>query len=63
MTDEDEEFNRIERESEIRLKAVAATIQKRVIVPDAIHHTDLSKHPEYISGWNDCRALMLGGQL
>ena len=27
-------------------------------VPDAI--TDRSEHPEYIQGWNDCRALMLG---
>jgi len=28
-------------------------------VPDAIHHTDLSEHPEYISGWNDYRQAML----
>jgi hypothetical protein len=28
-------------------------------VPDAIHHTDLSEHPQYIEGWNDCRAEML----
>jgi hypothetical protein len=26
-------------------------------VPDAI--TDRSESPEYIQGWNDCRALML----
>jgi hypothetical protein len=30
-------------------------------VPDAIHHTDLSEHPQYIQGWNDCRAEMLKG--
>jgi hypothetical protein len=30
-------------------------------VPDAIHHTDLSEHPQYIHGWNDCRAEMLKG--
>ena len=28
-------------------------------LPDPIHHTDLSEHPEYISGWNDCRQAML----
>jgi hypothetical protein len=28
-------------------------------IPDAIHHTDLSEHPKYISGWNDYRAAMM----
>jgi hypothetical protein len=28
-------------------------------LPDAIHHTDLSEHPEYIAGWNDYRAAMM----
>jgi hypothetical protein len=31
-------------------------------VPDVIHHTDLSEHPKYIEGWNDCRAEMLRGK-
>jgi hypothetical protein len=30
-------------------------------IPDVIHHTDLSEHPQYIEGWNDCRAEMLKG--
>ena len=49
-------------------RAVAAAKQEFVCstglchykaVPDAIHHTDLSEHPEYISGWNDYREAML----
>jgi hypothetical protein len=28
-------------------------------VPDAIHHTDLSEHPQYIEGWNECRQAMM----
>jgi hypothetical protein len=41
-------------ESEVeRLKAAQPA------VPDAI--TDRSEHPEYIQGWNDCRAEMLKG--
>ena len=38
------------------------TISQLKAVPDAIHHTDLSEHPEYISGWNDCRQAMLEKQ-
>ncbi len=29
------------------------------VVPDAIHHTDMSESLEYIQGWNDCRAEIL----
>ena len=32
----------------------------QLAVPDAIHHTDTSETLEYIQGWNDCRATMLG---
>jgi hypothetical protein len=34
---------------------------RALAVPDAIHHTDLSEHPQYIEGWNDCKAEMLKG--
>jgi hypothetical protein len=35
-------------------------LASRPSLPDAIHHTDLSEHPEYISGWNECREVMAG---
>jgi hypothetical protein len=44
---------------EAKLKEKNAAAQPAV--PDAIHHTDLSEHPQYIEGWNDCRAEMLKG--
>jgi hypothetical protein len=47
------------------LKAFEALVRAdesaRAAVPDKI--TDNSESPEYIQGWNDCRAEMLGGQL
>jgi len=42
---------------EAKLKEKNAAAQPAV--PDAIHHTDLSEHPEYIQGWNDCRQAMM----
>ena len=43
------------------IKAIEAKLKEKntaaqPVVPDAIHHTDLSEHPQYIEGWNDCRA-------
>jgi hypothetical protein len=45
----------------IKLIPLYTTPPAQPAVPDAIHHTDLSEHPQYISGWNDCRAEMLKG--
>jgi hypothetical protein len=42
-------------------KCASCTTPPASPVPDAIHHTDLSEHPQYIEGWNDCRAEMLKG--
>lgn len=42
-------------------KPAELLVSKLAAVPDAI--TDNSESVEYKAGWNDCRALMLGGQL
>jgi hypothetical protein len=72
MNTEDEEFNRIEREATMRLNAVAAAlkdhaenlrslqIRARPYIPDALTASD-GETPEYMAGWNDCRAEMLRG--
>jgi hypothetical protein len=44
-----------------RITAIKQALAAQPAVPDAIHHTDLSEHPQYIEGWNDCRAEMLKG--
>jgi hypothetical protein len=71
MNTEDEEFNRIEREATMRLNAVAAAlkdhaenlrslqIMARPYIPDALTASD-GETPEYMAGWNDCRATLLG---
>ena len=45
-------------EAKLRQKNAAA----QPSVPDAIHPNDFSESPEYIQGWNDCRAEMLRGK-
>jgi hypothetical protein len=42
---------------EAKLKDKNAAAQPAV--PDAMHHTDMSKTLEYIQGWNDCRQAMM----
>ena len=73
MTPEDEEFNRIEREATARLQAVSAALEDhrkhllslraamRPSIPDALTASD-GETPEYMAGWNDCRAEMLRGR-
>ena len=53
-----QEMTNIQRHEQNVQKFLAA----QPAVPDAIHHTDLSEHPQYIEGWNDCRAEMLRSQ-
>jgi hypothetical protein len=55
----DPDYKEGEREMWFRERLVRPAAQPAV--PDAIHHTDLSEHPQYIEGWNDCRAEMLKG--
>jgi hypothetical protein len=73
MNTEDDEFNRIERESEMRLRAVSAALMDhaehlkalraatRAIIPDALTASD-GETPEYMAGWNDCREAILRGK-
>ena len=72
MTPEDEEFNRIERESDMRLRAVSAALEDhrqhlkalraaaRPSVPDMLTASE-GETADYVQGWNDCRAEMLKG--
>jgi hypothetical protein len=48
-------------EALVRADERAQALAAQPAIPDAIHHTDLSEHPQYIEGWNDCRAEMLKG--
>jgi hypothetical protein len=55
------ELNAIHRKHDRAITAIKQALAAQPAVPDAIQHTDLSEHPQYIEGWNDCRAEMLKG--
>jgi len=52
MTEEDEEFNRIEREAAMRMKAVSATVSKRKWV--GLTDDEVSKLIDNEIGFNSC---------
>lgn len=58
------ELDATNRQVEILSDALAESRREIVAfvktVPDAITRED-REHPEYMSGWNDCRAAMLKG--
>jgi hypothetical protein len=43
------------------LTAIKQALATQPAVPDAFG-TREGEHPQYIQGWNDCRALMLSGR-
>jgi hypothetical protein len=52
MTDEDEEFNRIEREANMRMAAVSATVAKREWVGLTLEEID-AEWGKFMSGASD----------
>ena len=49
-----------EREAALlgEIERLKKALLKAPAIPDALTSADIQEHPEYVSGWNDCRQTM-----